>query len=78
MPSFFFLESQLSTVLLLMCESYMSWSTSFISLNLCVGFSIIDSILFLLKSALVIRKKVRQQVFAVDICQFEGISMGKI
>ena len=29
-------------------------------------------------SALAIRKKVQQQVFAVDICQFEGISTAKI
>ena len=28
--------------------------------------------------ALAIRKKVRQQIFAVDISQFEGISMAKI
>ena len=29
-------------------------------------------------AALAIRKKVRQQVFAVDICQFEGISTADI
>ena len=29
-------------------------------------------------SALAIRKKVQQQVFAGDICQFEGISTAKI
>ena len=34
---------------------------------------------FLLRrSALAIRKKVQQQLFAVDICQFEGISTAKI
>ena len=49
MLSFFFSKLQLITVLLLICHSYMSWSTRFISLNLCVGFSISDSISFLLK-----------------------------
>ena len=29
-------------------------------------------------AALAIRKKVRQQVFAFDICQFEGISTAKM
>ena len=40
MPSFFFRELQLITVLLLICGSYMSWSTRFVSLKLCVRFSI--------------------------------------
>ena len=47
MPSF--LELQLITVLLLICDSCMSWSTSFASLKLGVRFSIFDSALFLLK-----------------------------
>ena len=34
--------------------------------------------LVLFDPVLTIRKKVQQQVFAVDICQFEGISMAKI
>ena len=42
MPSFFFRELQLITVLLLICDSYMIWSTKFASLKLCVGFSIFD------------------------------------
>ena len=46
---FFFRELQLITVLLLICHSYMSWSTRFVSLKLCVGFSIFDSVSFLLK-----------------------------
>ena len=49
MPSFFFRELQLITVLLLICDSYMSWSTSFVSLKLRVGFSIFHSVSFLLK-----------------------------
>ena len=39
-PSFFFRELQLITVLLLICDSYMSCSTRFVSLKLRVGFSI--------------------------------------
>ena len=35
-----FFTSSNSSVLLLICHSYMSWSTWFISLKLCVGFSI--------------------------------------
>ena len=34
---------------LLICDSYMSWSTRFVSLTPCVGFSIFNSVLFLLK-----------------------------
>ena len=41
---FFFRKLQLITVLLLICDSYMSWSTEFVSLKLCAGFSIIGSI----------------------------------
>ena len=46
---FLFRELQLITVLLLICDSYMSWSTRFVSLKLCMGFSIFDSVSFLLK-----------------------------
>ena len=46
---FFFHELQLITVLLLTCDSYMNWSTRFISLKLCVRFSIFHSVSFLLK-----------------------------
>ena len=48
-PSFFFRELQLITVLLLIWHSYMSWSTRFVSLKLGLGFSIFDSVPFLLK-----------------------------
>ena len=44
---FFFREVHLITDLLLTCDSYMSWSTRFVSLKLCAGFSIFDSVLFL-------------------------------
>ena len=44
-----YIELQLITVLLLIYDSYMNWSTSFVSLELCVGFSIFDSVSFLLK-----------------------------
>ena len=48
--SFFsFCELQLITVLSLICNSYMSWSTRFFSLKLCGWFSIFDSASFLLK-----------------------------
>ena len=46
---FFFCELQLIPVLLLICDSFMSWSTRFVSLKLCVGFSVFDSVSFLLK-----------------------------
>ena len=36
-------------VLLLICDSYMIWRTRFVSLKLCVGFSIFDFVAFLLK-----------------------------
>ena len=49
MPSFFFSELQLITVLLLISNSYKSLSTRCISLKLCLGFSIFDSISFLSK-----------------------------
>ena len=49
MPSFFFCELQLITVLLLIRDSYMSCSTRLASLKLCLGFSIFDSVSCLLK-----------------------------
>ena len=49
MPSFFFRELQLITVLLLICNFYMSWSTKVVSVKLCGKFSVFDSISFLLK-----------------------------
>ena len=44
MPSFFFRKLQVITVLLLICDSYMSWGTGFVSLELWLGFSISDSV----------------------------------
>ena len=46
MLSFFSRELRLITVLLLTCDSYISGSTRFVSLKLCVGFSIFDSVWF--------------------------------
>ena len=54
---FFFRELQLIIVLLFICISYMSWSTTLISLKLCVAFSIFDSVLFLLKFIFLFNKK---------------------
>ena len=45
----FFRDLQHITVLRLICDSYLSWSIKFVSLKLCVGFSIFDSVSFLLK-----------------------------
>ena len=50
MPYCLFHELQLTTILLSICDFYMSWRTRFISLKLCVGFSIFDSLSFSLKS----------------------------
>ena len=46
---FFFCDLQIIIVLLLVCHSYISWSTRLVSLKLCVGFSIFDCVAFLLK-----------------------------
>ena len=46
MPSFFFCELHLITVLRLNCESYMGWSTRFVSLKLSVGLFIFGSVSF--------------------------------
>ena len=53
---FVFRKLQLITVLLLICDSYVSWSTRFVSLKLCVGFSIFDSVSFLLKFIFLLNK----------------------
>ena len=50
MHSFSFSKLQLITVALLIRNSYFSWKTWFISLKLCIGFSIFDSVSFLLNS----------------------------
>ena len=43
-PSFFFRKFQFITFSLSICDFYMSWITGFVSVKLCVGFSIFDSI----------------------------------
>ena len=57
MYSFFFYELQIVTDLLLIWDSYMSWSLSFLSLKMCVGFSIFDSVSFLFKLIFLFIKK---------------------
>ena len=56
MSSFFFCELELITVLLLICESYMSRSARFVSLKLFLKFSIFDSVPFLLNSIFLFNK----------------------
>ena len=53
---FCFRELQLITVLLLICDSYMSWSTRFVSLKSYVGFSFFDSVSFLSKFTFLFKK----------------------
>ena len=57
MHSFFFCELQLITVVLLIHNSYTSWSTWFISLKLCVGYFTFDSVSFLLNFIFLFNKK---------------------
>ena len=64
MSSFFFRELQLITVLLIIRDSYMSWSKRFMSLKLCVGFSIFDSVSFLLSFTFSV------QIFLLVSCYF--------
>ena len=56
MFSFFFYELQQIIVLLLIWDSYMSWSTRLFFIKLCVGFSIFNSISFLLKFSFLLIK----------------------
>ena len=48
LEDFIFRELQLITILLLICNSFMVWNTRLVSLNMCMGFSILDSVSFLL------------------------------
>ena len=50
------IELHLITVLRLIYDFYMSWSTRFFSSSFCVGFSIFDSVLFLLKFMILFNK----------------------
>ena len=54
---FFFRVLQLITGLLLIYNFYTSWSKWFISLKLCVGFSIFDSVSFTLNFKFLLNKK---------------------
>ena len=55
--SFFFHELQLITVLLLIPDSYTNWCTRLISLKLCVGFSIFDSVSYFFKVYIFFQQK---------------------
>ena len=57
MHSCFFRKLQLITVLILSRDSYVSWSAMLISQKKCLGFSISDSILSLLKFVFLFNKK---------------------
>ena len=52
---FFFLEVHIITVSHLVCDSYINWKTKFVSLKLCVWFSIFNSFSFLLKFIFLIK-----------------------
>ena len=53
---FTFCEFQLITALFLICDFYKSWSTRFVSLKLCVGFPIFNSVSFLKKFIFLFKK----------------------
>ena len=61
MSTFFFHELQLTTVLLLIRDSYMGYSRKFVSLKACVGYSFFDFVSFLLKFMFL--KSILQAVF---------------
>ena len=55
-PLLFFRKLRPITVLYLICDSYMSWSLRFVSLKVCVGVSIFDSVSLLLKFIILFNK----------------------
>ena len=57
MPSFYFRELQLITVLLLIRDSYLTWSMRGVSLEVCVELSISDLFSFLLMFVFLFNKK---------------------
>ena len=57
MPSFYFRELQLITVLLLIRDSYLTWSMRGVSLKVCVELSISDLFSFLLMFVFLFNKK---------------------
>ena len=58
---FFLLQAPTHHSFTFNCDSYMSWSTRFVSLKPCVGFSIFDFISFLLKFIFLF-KKIRELI----------------
>ena len=57
MPSFYFRELQLITVLLLIRDSYLTWSMRGVSLKVCVELSIFDLVSFLSMFVFLLNKK---------------------
>ena len=57
MPSFYFRELQLITVLLLIRDSYLTWSMRGVSLKVCVELSISDLVSFLSMFVFLLNKK---------------------
>ena len=55
---FFCCKLQLITVLLLICDSYMSWNTTLIFLKIVVGFSIFWFLLVFIKVYIFVKQKV--------------------
>ena len=76
MHYFFFRELQLVTILLLICDSYLSWSPRFVSLKSCVGFSILDSFSFLLKFSFFTTKSMDTSTL-IDHNSFQNQNNGK-
>ena len=68
MYPFFFRMLQLITILFLIGDSYMSWNTRLVSLKACVGFSILDSVSFLVKFRFLLNKK--HGLFAFETSKF--------
>ena len=67
--SFFFWEIHLIKFLLIICDSYISWSKRFMFLKLCVGFSIFDSVSFLSRFTFFVK------IFLLVSCYFSWDSL---
>ena len=52
--------------------------TEFVIVRKCFKIRETQHLIAFIATALAIRKKLRQQVFVVHICQFEGLSKAKI
>ena len=72
MRAFFFHKLQLITVLLLILDSYISWSTRFVSLKVCMKFSIFASVSLLL---FLFNKK--HGLFDFKMSQFQNLNLNQ-